>query len=59
MGRSRMAAVAVLGFAVALLTPAARGGPLDPGAFTPLGTLNISSGSYTINTSTGQLLVVS
>src|SRR5215467_3866915 len=46
----------VLLFAVAPLLPAARGGPLNPGAFTPLGTLNISSGSYTFNTTTDQLL---
>jgi hypothetical protein len=34
----------------------ARGGPLDPNAFTSLGTLNITSGSSTFNTTTDQLL---
>ena len=59
MKRSSMAAVAVLGLAVAVGSPRARGGPigpLDPGAFPSLGTLNITSGSYTFNTTTGQLL---
>src|SRR6516164_905171 len=56
MKRSSMASVAVLGLAVAVGTPQARGGPLDPNAFTPLGTLNITSGSYTFNTTTDQLL---
>jgi hypothetical protein len=51
-----MAAVAALGLAVAVGAPRARGGPLDPGAFTPLGALNITSGSYTFNTTTDQLL---
>jgi hypothetical protein len=55
MNRSILAA-AVLGLAVAVGAPRARGGPLDPGAFTPLGTLNISGGSYTFNTTTDQLL---
>jgi hypothetical protein len=56
MRRTTMAAV-VLGLAVALGTPMARGGgPLDPGAFPSLGTLNISGGSYTFNTTTDQLL---
>ena len=56
MQRSGMAVAAVLGFAVAVGSPMARGGPLDPGAFTSLGTLNISSGSYTFNTTDAQLL---
>src|SRR5262249_6165424 len=54
MKRSIMAAV--LGLAVGVGAPTARGGPLGPGAFTSLGTLNISSGSYTFNTTTDQLL---
>jgi hypothetical protein len=56
MKRSMMTAVAALGLAVAVGSPRARGGPLDPNAFTPLGTLSISSGSYTFNTTTDQLL---
>src|SRR5262245_4956922 len=52
MLRSAAAALAFLALAAA----AARGGPLDPNAFTPLGTLNIPSGSYTFNTTTDQLL---
>ena len=55
MKRSGMAAVAVLGLAVAVGSPMARGGPLDPNAFTSLGTLNITGGSYTFDTSTDQL----
>src|SRR6516165_10037150 len=56
MRRSSMAEVMVLGLAVAVGAPTARGGPLDPGAFPSLGTLNITSGSYTFNTTTDQLL---
>jgi hypothetical protein len=51
-----MAAVALIGFAVVMGAPTARGGPRDPGAFSSLGTLNISSGSYTFSSTTDQLL---
>jgi hypothetical protein len=37
--------MAVLGLVVALGAPRARGGPLNPLDFTPLGTLNIAGGS--------------
>src|SRR5262245_32123952 len=60
MKRATRAAVAVLGLAVAVGSPMARGGgpigPLDPGQFPSLGTLNITSGAYTFNTTTDQLL---
>jgi hypothetical protein len=57
MRRSTIAAVAVLGLALAVGPAEARGGPLNPGAFPSLGTLNITGGSYyTFNTATDQLL---
>ena len=52
----RSSRAAMLLFAVAFESPKARGGPLDPGAFASLGTLNITGGSYTFNTTTDQLL---
>jgi hypothetical protein len=50
-----MTGLALMALAVSAGSPMARGGPLDPGAFTPLGTLTISGGSYTFNTTTEQL----
>jgi hypothetical protein len=40
----------VLGLAVAVRAPTARGGPLDPNAFTSLGTLNITTESVRLPT---------
>jgi hypothetical protein len=37
--------------AMLAITPTVQGGYLDPAAFTSLGTLNLTSGNYTINTS--------
>jgi hypothetical protein len=55
MRRSRTAAVIVLGVGIALVGQGAMGGPIDPFAFTSLGLLNITGGSYTLDTSSDTL----
>ncbi|MGD0043193.1 MAG: hypothetical protein ABSE84_22795, partial [Isosphaeraceae bacterium] len=55
MTRSLTMAVGVLGLAVALGAPAVRGDLLNPDAFSSLGTLNITGGSYAFNTTTDTL----
>jgi hypothetical protein len=47
--------MSVLGLAVSLGARAARGDLLNPGAFTSLGTLNLTGGSYTFNTTSDTL----
>ena len=56
IGRSTMAAAAIAVIRRGISLAERQGRPAPPSAFTSLGTLNITSGSYTFNTTTDQLL---